>query len=532
MAHQATVQANPIFPAKSPWWLLLAIYLVSVPVLALFARQVSGPLDIDSAYYFLVARNLAQGHGFAVDAVWHFFQPAASWPQPAGDLWMPLPSLLMVGPMLLGPTFRYAQAAQVLLAALLPLLAWLIAREEGAPPTWAGLAALATLLAGTVTVHWVDTDCYTAYAVVGAAVLWATGRGKENPRWLLPAGLLGGLAAITRNDGVLLLGVLWLAVLLFARRERRQVPWGYLLIGTALFLLPVLVWTGRNLLVLGRPSAVPLSSLLTLRDYNGLFAVQPQPDWAGFWRQGLATFLSLRLSALTASLTVLLGDFQGWGVIPLLGIALGLRRRPALWPAFLYLLVLWLALIAAFPLLVLHGTWSRSLTAFLPTGYACVALGVYRFVERLLRWRPALPARLLHSTFLALGALLIALVGLNAAAAQLGSAGAHPATWEQVGTWLRANSGTDEVIMAKDPMSVLLYGDRRAIGIPYEESFYLLAVARAYSVTKIVLVDDRGLAPTLQELYAAGTSRGPFVLLWKEGGTQVYGLSSYEDTPP
>lgn len=521
--------APPRTPLKSsnssPWWLYLAAYLVSVSVLAIFAAQVPGPLDIDGAYYLLVARNLAQGKGLVVDAVWHFIRPIAAWPQPAGDMWMPLPSVLMAPALLVSPTFRHAQAAQVLLAGLLPLLALRIARDEGAPWAFAGLAALITLLAGTVTIHWVDTDCYTAFAVIGGAALYAAGRGRDNPRWFVAAGLLGGLAAITRNDGVLLLGILWLAALLFARRNRARVPWKHLLLGTAAFLLPWGGWAVRNMVVFGRPGAIPLSLLLTLRDYSQLFGFQPQPDWAGFWSQGLQNVLPLRLDALTASLVVLVGDFQGWALLPLLGIGLGLRRRPGLWPAFLYLLVLFLALVGTLPLLVTHGTWPRSLTAFLPTGYACAALGLYRLAERLCRWRPALPPKLLQATFLLLGALLTTFVGLNAASAQLSTARAHPETWARVGAWLRENSAADEVIMAKDPMAVLLYSERRAVGLPYEEPPLLFEIARQYDVSKVVLTDERGLTPTLLELYAAGTSREPFVLLWREGGIQVYGLN-------
>lgn len=526
MIPPSTLAQGQAPPQRSPWWPYLATYLIGVLVLALLAAQVPGPLDIDSAYYLLVARNVAAGKGLVVDAVWRFTAPAASWPQPAGDVWMPLPSMLMAPALLLGTTFRHAQAAQVLWAGLIPLLALRIAREEGAPWPWAGLAALFALLAGTATIHWVDTDCYTAYAVVGGAALYAMGRGRQDARWLAAAGLLAGLAAVTRNDGVLLLGVLWLAALCFACRGRRGIPWKWILLGTAAFLIPWGAWTARNLIVLGRPTTAPLALFLTLRDYEHLFRLQPQADWAGFWHQGWNTFFALRWEALQASLVVLAGDFQVWGLLPLAGIALGLRRRPALGPAFLYLLVLFLTLVAAFPLLVVHGTWSRSLAAFLPTGCAGVALGLHQGTARLCRWRPALPRRLLHGTFLALGALLVAFAGLTAAGAQLQTARTHPQTWAEVGGWLKENTAPEEVIMAADPMAVLLYGERRAVGIPNEEWPVLAAAAQQYAVTRIVLVDGRGLTPTLAALYAAGTSREPFTLLWKQGALQIYGLDS------
>ncbi len=522
MGRSGTAAAQPA-RTKPPWWLYLALYVAGVLVLALLARQVPGPLDIDGAYYLLVGRNVAQGRGLVIDAIWHYFRPAAGWPQPAGDLWMPLPSLLLVPALLLRPTFGFAQGMQVLLAALLPLLSFQIAHDEGAPRGWALLAGLATLLAGTAAPHWVDTDCYTAYALFGGAALYAAGRAGRSPRWLIAAGALGGLAALTRNDGLLLLAALWSSALLF-RESGTRFPWRPLALGTALFSLPVLAWGLRNLAVFGRASAVPLALLLTLRDYGQLFAYLPEPDWTGFWAQGLAAFWTLRRSAVQAGLVVLLGNLQVWQALPLLGTALGLRRRPALGPAFLYLALLFPLLVLALPLLVLHGTWSRSLGAFLPTGYAAMALGLHRLAERLCAWRPALPRRLLHGTLLLLAGLLTVGVGLLAAAAQLQSARVHPETGARIGAWLQRNSAPDEVVMARDPMAVLLYGERRAVGLPEEELPRLLEIARAYGVGKLVLAEGRGLPPALEPLYAAGASWGPFTLLWREGDIQVYAL--------
>lgn len=510
----------------SPWWLLLLLYLLSALFLGLLARQIPGPLDIDGAYYLLVARSLAQGRGLVVDALWHFFQPAAQWPQPAGDLWMPLPSLLMVPALRLGNTFRHAQLAQVLLAALLPLLSFRIARSEGASPVWAGLAALITLLGGTVTVHWLDSDCYTAYAVFGGAALYAMGQSRRDNRWLVLAGLLGGLVALTRNDGLLMLVVFWIYVLWNSRGQQRRVPWRQLLLGTALFLLPVLLWWLRNWLTFGQPSPVSLSFLMSMHDYHQLLAYQPHPDWAGFWRQGWSTFWGLRRDAFNASLVVFIGDMQAWGLLPLAVVMARLRQRPALWPVFLYLLLLWLALLGLFPLLVLHGTWSRSLNAFLPAGYACMALGLQDTVHAIHRWRPALPARLLQGTFLFLGIAATILVGGLAMLQQLQAVQPHPQAWQRIGDWLRENSRPDEVIMAQDPMAVLLYADRRAIGIPYADTPQLIEIARSYGVTKLALIEKpgQGLPETLQQYYADHPAQGSFALLWHQKESWIYGL--------
>lgn len=512
-------------PTKTPGWLLPGLYLLSVLVLAAAAVQVEGPLDIDGSYYFLVARNLAQGRGLVVEAVWHFFQPPPSLPQPAGDLWMPLPSLLMAPALLFGSTFRFAQVAQVLLAALLPLLSFRFARDAGASLPWAALAGLLTAFAGVATVHWVDSDCYTAYALVGGAALYAMGQVGRGPRWLLLGGFLGGLAALTRNDGLLLLLVLWASALFFSRHRRTPFPWKMLLLGTALFLLPVLPWYGRNLLLFGQPTPVSLSFFLTMRDYRQLLAYRPQADWAAFWEQGWGTLLSVRLSALGATLAVLAGDFQVWELVPLLVAALSLRRRPPLWPAFFFLAVLFLALVSLFPLLVLHGTWSRSLTAFLPAGYAGVALGLERLAEGLVRRLARPTPHRFHAFLVALAAAAALLVGLVAGFRQLEAVRSNPVLWQQVGDWVREHTPPDAAVMAQDPMAVVLYGERPAIGIPYEEPPLLLQLARQYGVRHIVLAGRfRGLWPeALRRLYE-GEAVAPFTLLWEGDEVRIYRL--------
>ncbi len=512
-------------PQRTPWWFFPAIYLLGIAVLAMVARQVRGPLDIDGSYYLLVARSLAQGHGFAVDATWHFFHPSTTWPQPAGDLWMPLPSLLMAPALLFGSTFRTAQAAQVLLAAWLPLLAARIVRDHGAPLAWVSLAALATLLAGTVTPHWVDTDCFTAYALVGGAALYAMGRAGSDSRWWPAAGLLGGLGAVTRNDGLLLLAVLWLAAFLF-RRRGSPLLWRHLLAATILFVLPCGLWAIRNTIVFGQTTPVSLSFFLSMRDYGQLFVYQPQPDWPSFWAQGLGALLSARLAALGAIGTVLVADLQAWALLPLLGALLTIRRRPALWPAFTFLGLLIIALAGAFPILVLHGSFSRSVSAFLPAGLAAAVLAIYDLVGWLLRRRPALPAGLVRNTVLVIAALAFALIGLVAMQAQLGNAGAHIRTWEPAGAWLQEHSALGDVVMAQDPMSVALYGHRRAIGIPNEGLARVIEIAHRYGVTRLVLVEgfSSQLQPDVREVYDAPAPPPPLTLLWSGSGVKVYGL--------
>lgn len=518
-------------PTGCPWWFYVGTYLLAVLFFGWLSLRLPGPLDVDGAYYFLVARGLAQGDGWRIPALWLFFRPPPELPQAVGELWLPMPSLLLVPSLLLGNSFRHAQVGQAALAAFLPLLALRTGLDLGLRPRWAGAAVLFALLTGTVTVHWVDTDSFTAFALLAGGCLWTAGRAAFDRRFLILAGVLGGLAALARNDGWLLLPILWASAWLYGRRSRVPPAWKELWLGSLLFLVPPGVWALRNLFVFGAPSAVPLLYVAALLDYRQLLRWHPQPDWTAFLHQGWNTLASLRLEAGRASFTVLAAMFQLWGLGPVALAIARLRRREALWPAFLYLAILFVTLVSVFPLLVTHGTWSRSVSAFVPAGAATLAAGcsdLEALLSRRMRGRRAGAVQVLLFSVVIL---LIALVGSTALMEQLKSAVQHPLLWQRIGRLLTepASSG---VVMAQDPMAVLLYAGRPAIGVPYEESPLLLEIAQRYNVRTLVLVDDlKGLLPeTLRSLYEAGTngppgfSSGPFTLVRREDGIQVYEL--------
>ncbi|MGC8873602.1 MAG: hypothetical protein ACP5SI_04025 [Chloroflexia bacterium] len=529
MALHEPFRRLPEVRARCPWWFYAGIYGLAGIFLGALAFRLPGPLDVDGAYYFLVARGLARGEGWRIPALWLFFHPPETLPQAVGELWLPMPSLLLVPFLSLGSTFRNAQFGQAVLAAALPLLALRTALDQGLRPRWAGVAALLTFLAGTVTVHWVDTDCFTAFALLAGASLWAAGRAVSERRFLLLAGALAGLAALTRNDGLLLLPVIWLSEWLFSHRRGTPMPWRELGLSSILFLIPPGLWGVRNFLVFGTPSPVPLPYLALLTDYHQLFRWQPAVDWAQFLAQGWGTLAALRAEAARAALTVVAAMFQLWGAGPLLLSLPHLPRRVSLWPPFLYGALLFGTLVACFPLLVTHGTWSRSIAAFLPAGAAAVAAGCSDLEDWLTRRIPGRRGNRVRAVLL-LGVVgMSALVGTTALREQLKAAVRHPQVWQKVGQLL-SETPSEGTVMAQDAMAVLLYTGKPAIGIPYEEPPLLLEIARRYDAQTLVLVGDlkEGLPGPLQALYEAGEaqepgfSSGPFLLERKEDGIQIY----------
>ena len=109
----------------------LLVFAVALIVRSLAASIVVFPQPEDTAYYVGVARNLLEGHGLTSNAIWSYQTPPLSFPRPAFEVWLPLPTFLAAIPMaLFGSTFAAAQWMAVLVGSLVPVLAWRIGRTR------------------------------------------------------------------------------------------------------------------------------------------------------------------------------------------------------------------------------------------------------------------------------------------------------------------------------------------------------------------------------------------------------------------
>src|SRR5215211_9251662 len=86
------------------------VFVVALLIRVWAASQLTFPRPEDVAYYVGVARNLLEGRGLTSDAIWSFQTPPLSFPRPAFEVWLPLPTFLMAVPMaILGTRFAAAQ---------------------------------------------------------------------------------------------------------------------------------------------------------------------------------------------------------------------------------------------------------------------------------------------------------------------------------------------------------------------------------------------------------------------------------------
>jgi len=244
----------------------MALYGLAMVVRALLFALHPDAAYPDSYYYADVARSLQAGHGFNVDFIYSFIDVGGRIPShpglpiPSNAFWMPLASIVQLPSMwLLGPSPLASAIPFALIGSLAAPLTWLIAREMGCRPRVALAAGIGVAIPAGASIFMAQPDNFSLFQVLGTAAIWFTVRGLAGHRWSFAlAGVMVGLATLSRNDGLLLGGVVGLAFVWDRRRAWRSkgtrapaIPWRYAVACFGLFVLVVAPWYLRQLAVFG-----------------------------------------------------------------------------------------------------------------------------------------------------------------------------------------------------------------------------------------------------------------------------------------
>lgn len=488
-------------------WLLLLIFLLAVGVRTAAASQLAAPAGFDAQYYFMVARNLAAGRGLVVDAIWQFLDQPRGLPHPAGGIWLPLTSLVQAVFLLLSSTYRAAQIPQVLSSSVLVVLACLYARQlTGRLLDGLVAAGLVLFGGGAVMATHVDVDCYATFALTAGLALYAMSLGWSNSRWLMASGLFIGLAALTRNDGLLLLLVFGLYAL-WMYRCGRSVSRQELVGAISAFVVVCAPWWVRNWLTFGRISPVPPLYPALLREYAEFFTLEPHFTWQHLLSAGWHPLAASRLRALVMNAVRLAWTFQLWQV-PF--IALGVlaaarapargnreqavrdrRRSASLFPVLLYPVLLYLSMSLIYTFPGLQGGFSHSVSAWVPFGAALAAVGlgfgwqiVARFAK-LERWQRSLRVFQVGAVFIA------SLVGVTIARAEINNNRRLARSNELIAAWVRSNTDPDTVIITNNSMGISLFADRSTVAIPFEGLSSARQAAQRFGAELLIVWQER-----------------------------------------
>ena len=483
----------------------LLLYGLALAVRAVLIWHFPEPAYPNSSYYVDVARALHAGQGFNVDFVWIFAEVGGKIPAdpmlpiPSNAHWMPLASMVQVPFLAVFGNVAWASAAPfALIGSLAAPLTWAIARDAGARswvPTGAGILVAIPLLSA---VYLVQPDNFSLFQPLVAGSLWLGARGlKGSGRAFAGAGLLAGLATLSRNDGLLVLAALGLAFAWdrwrawrSAGARRPAIPFVAAVACVALFALVMVPWWIRQLVVFGSLSPSTASGkVLFIRDIAEWNSITTPATLEHLLGMGLGPLVLSRIGGLVAAVMIYVTLVAGFVLSPFIAIGGWARRRSLdFGPFFLYagLLFGFSALVSAVH--VPGGTFIHSAVALAPHTYILALEGIVVGVAWVARRRPAWDADGAARFF---GA---AAIGFALLCTVAGSLVVH-ANWAERADRFRtvaaaldaAGAAATDRVMSIDASGTRYWTGRGGVVLVNDPLDTVEAVARAYDIRWLVL---------------------------------------------
>lgn len=368
-----------------------------------------------------------------------------------------------------------------------------------------------------------STDSTIYYVLFATSSLLLITWGLRAPRFLFLAGVAIGLAHLTRQDGVLLLGALVLSVGLAAMPLVGKVRgWALGLGGYLLVLLP---WAVRNGLVFGTLAPVSTWRLALLTSGEDLYAYGEQVALAPYLDQGVGAIMAAKLPVLRANMEL---------VLPLVAVFATLvfwrqrlrgepDRRDFYGPPLLWLGLLFLVYTFGMTFIG-EQALARSVWAFLPFVVVLLAEVGHGYVRP--RWLVGVLVGVLVGLF--------GWQGITQVRGLLREEAQQRRQMTALHTVLEADEslGREIVVMTRHPWQLTYATGYRTIQIPNNDLPTILAVADQYGATHLLLTRHAArVRSALGGVYAGTEQDGRLELVARlGGGWQVYRIVPMSDT--
>ena len=525
--------------------LYLALFGVALLLRSFVALFLQQPGYIDAYYYYDVAANFHSGRGLTTTNLWNYqldSQGLANLQiaRPAFSYWLPLATILVIGSFaIFGTSFLTAQLPFMLLAALLPPLAFWLGRLAFGmiQRRYSWTMALVMLFPGRYFIYLNSPDNFAPFAVIILLGLICIYLGVwQQKRWAIVAvGILSGLAYLSRSDGVLLLATLFIC---FGWRrwqircDQQIRPPGWLSLGGAILaaLLIVSPWLWHNLNVFGTLLPSGSTKVLFLRNYQELFSYDLPLDFNYYVNQtlpasdwGIGPLLGTKFTALWLDLVILAveGLFL-FGPLFLAGLFL-LRKRAipnSYRPFVIYFSLFYIAMVLVFTLVGEHGTIFHSVGGLLPfqTGAAVASIDALTNFYAVRRHQVNFSH--LRTGLLGLCLLINSLFTLYVGYSEARSWNDAYDYNRQVGQWFLQHKLDSDVIIAGDALSFRDANGLTAIPLASDGVEANLAAARRYGAKWLELGQVH--YSSLDKLYQQKTGPGLVLVTTLPNGTEIY----------
>lgn len=495
---------------------LIGLFLLALIVRFGTAALIDRPGYMDAAYYAAGAQQLAQGGGLTEPFIWNYLDDPAAIPHVGFVYWMPLASLLGAPWAALFPdSFYILQAPFTFLSAALPIVSYTLALWATQRRGAARVAGLLTLFSGFFFPYWTLPETFAPFALFGSAALLLAGYaladmklGAQRRLAFLLVGLLAGLAHLTRADGVLVLGVVLPAALLYPFRKAtrfqrgqarglrlRDAIWPAVLIVLG-YLLVMGPWFIRNVALIGAPLSPAGTQMLWLRTYDDIFCYGCELSFESYLAWGWPNILRSKLWALGMNLQRFLAEDCLVFLLPLLPVGIyRLRRKLPVVLGVAFLLLAFLAHTLAFTFPGPRGGFFHASAAALPIVMVAGVEGLEGFLGwlgRRRRWNREQARRVFGGAMVVMALVL----SVYAAAGKLGAWQQTNDAYEEMGRWLVQQNEEFPTVAVANPPAFWVHTGIPAVVVPNGSPSELLAVADRYGVHYVLLDPNRpaGLA--------------------------------------
>ncbi|MEM7331457.1 MAG: glycosyltransferase family 39 protein [Chloroflexota bacterium] len=486
----------------------------------IWAWQLPLPRYMDSYYYTTNGQQIASGAGLNEEIIWQFLDEPTRLPVPSHSYWMPLPSFLAASGYLFSDSFRAAQAPFWFMSGLLPLLAYWIGQQLGLK-RWQCLSGALFTAAGGFYAGWLNQPAtFAPFAWFGGLCLLQLIIGVTNGKWhsWVLAGVLAGLAHLTRADGLLFL--ITAVFIIFLTHWQKKSGWmqeaGLL---TAGYLLAMGGWFVRNMLIWQRPLPTAGTQTIFLTTYDDLFAYGRSFDLNHLLEWGWGNIISSRLDALSLSIQtfiainslIFLFPFVVWGWFVLFR-----KKRQLVLPWTVYAIGLYVAMTFVFTFPGMRGGLFHSSIAIWPFCMIMAPVGIEQAVnavaKRLPHWQPERAMRLFTGLFVVTAFVMTTALTV----ARQNEEDVATAVYQEIGTMLP----TDSVVMVGNAPHFFFHTGLNAVSIPNEPLPILLDALEAFRVDYLIL--DANTPVPLLPLYQMEQASPQINLLQQMGDYQLY----------
>ena len=235
----------------------------------------------DNYWYLQVAKNFAQGKGLVDNTITFFYPQFDQIPHTIGDFWNPL-GIIISGYIfkIFGFSDFVNKAQTIFIVYLLSVFIFFYCMkvyQDNLIAFFSSIIFAVHQFSMSIGVGGIIPETYHLLFNTLFFYISALSIVKDN-KFFLVAGVLGGLAYLVRNESLFCCIVL---VFIFFYKKyilKKEVSWKYLFLSIFLFLITILPWEIRNIILFGKEHNLSKYHILFAKDYYSMHAFYEAPS--------------------------------------------------------------------------------------------------------------------------------------------------------------------------------------------------------------------------------------------------------------